>query len=112
MKFCDSTSYEKSTSHTNNKLVAVQMDIPQWMPHAGEKAWVVVGRAKFKTREEYKGELKQRALAIEEAQGLPDNFYLLVPESFEGKPFDGLKRVPAFVASNKGVYYYVVPDKK
>lgn len=96
-------------SSANSDLNGVEMTIPSWMPNAGEKAWVIKGMAYFKTKDGYTGDLNQRKLVIDEAKGLPDNFYLLQPETYEGSPLKGFDYFPAFVASNKGLYFYVVP---
>lgn len=81
-----------------------QTIIPAWLPNAGQKAWVVSGEAGFFHGKDYSGKLNQRDLVIEEAKGLPDNFYLLIPQSDSGE-----KKLPPFVVSNKAVYFYAVP---
>ena len=99
-----------STTHHNWYLDGVQTVIPDWLPDAGQKAWVVAGHAELMTIDNYEGPLKQRDLAIDEAKALPNNFYLLVPQTFEGSPLKGFKKLPPFVVSNKNIYFYAVPE--
>lgn len=100
----------------------IKTKIPSWLPNGGQEAWKIsIARSLFKDFDRkpregfFKDDLSydqtrapflQKDIVLSMIKDLPDNFYAYVPYTYTK---DEERKFPPFVASNKGLYWFIYP---